>query len=68
MIFDPNGRSQGGESPKCSKLRDLIAIVHCDSNRESQITSDLRQHQPPQKSSMLCLDEQKVGIVILMAI
>ena len=28
---------------KCSKSRDLTAIVICDSNRESQITSDLRQ-------------------------
>ena len=29
--------------PKCSKSRDLIAIAICDSNRESQITTDLRQ-------------------------
>ena len=28
---------------ECSKSRDLIAIAICDSNRESQITSDLRQ-------------------------
>ena len=30
-------------SAKCSKSRDLIAIAICDSSRESQITSDLRQ-------------------------
>ena len=28
---------------KCSKSRDLTAIAICDSNRESQISSDLRQ-------------------------
>ena len=38
---------------KCSKSRDLTAIAICDSNRESQITSDLRQCQPPWKSSLL---------------
>ena len=27
--------------PKCSKLRDLTAVAICDSNRESQITSNL---------------------------
>ena len=32
---------------KRSKSHDLIAIATCDSNRESQITSDLRQCQPP---------------------
>ena len=34
---------------KCSKSRDLIAIAICDSNRESQITSDLRQCEPSQE-------------------
>ena len=38
--------------PKCSKSRDLIEIAIRDSNRESQITSDLRQCEPPQKSSL----------------
>ena len=40
------------ELSKCSKSRDLTAIAICDSNRESQITSDLRQCDPSQKSSM----------------
>ena len=31
--------------------RDLIAIAICDSNRESQITSDLKHCEPSQKSS-----------------
>ena len=31
---------------ECSKSRDLTAIAICDSNRESQITSDLRQCEP----------------------
>ena len=36
--------------PKCSKSRDLIAIAICDSNRESQITSDLKHCEPsPEK-------------------
>ena len=38
---------------KCSKSRDLTAIAICDSNRESQITSDLRQCEPSQKSPLL---------------
>ena len=37
---------------KCSESRDLTAIAICDSNRESQITSDLRQCEPCQKSSL----------------
>ena len=37
-------------APKCSKSRDLIAVAICDSNRESQIPSDLRQYEPSQKS------------------
>ena len=41
--------------PKCSKSRDLTAIAICDSNRESQITSDLRQCEPYQKSSLFSL-------------
>ena len=41
--------------PKCSKSRDLTAIAICDSNRESQITSDLRQCEPSQKSSLFWL-------------
>ena len=41
--------------PKCSKSRDLTAIAICDSNRESQITSDLRQCEPSQKSRLFWL-------------
>ena len=37
---------------KCSKSRDLTAIAICDSNRESQITSDLKHFEPSQKSSL----------------
>ena len=40
-------------NPKGSKSRDLSAIAICDSNRESQITSDLRQCEPSQKSPLL---------------
>ena len=40
---------------KCSKSRDLTAIAICDSNRESQITSDSRQREPYQKSSLFWL-------------
>ena len=54
--------------PKCSKLHDLIAIALCDSNRESQITSDLRHCEPSQKSPMFWLVVQEFGIAILMAI
>ena len=38
-----------------STSRDLPAIAICDSNRESQIPSDLRQCEPPQKSSLFSL-------------
>ena len=41
--------------PKCSKSRDLTAIAICDSNRESQITSDLKHCEPSQKSSLFWL-------------
>ena len=37
---------------KSSKSHDFIAIAICDLNRESQITSDLRQCDPSQKSSL----------------
>ena len=37
---------------KCSTSCDLIAIAICDSNREPQITSDLRQREPSQKSPL----------------
>ena len=40
---------------KGSLGRDLIAIAICDSNRESQITSDLRRCEPSQKSSLFWL-------------
>ena len=30
-----------------SKSRDLIAVATCDSNRESQITGDVRQCESP---------------------
>ena len=53
---------------KCSKSRDLIAIAICDSNRESQITSDLRQCEPSQKIPMFWLVVQEFGIAILTAI
>ena len=56
------------QAPKCSKSRDLTAIAICDSNRESQITSDLRQCDPSQKSSMYWLVVQEIGIAILTAI
>ena len=46
------GRTDNHPPTKCSKSRDLIAIAICDSNRESQITSDLRQCEPSQKSSL----------------
>ena len=55
-------------SPKCSKSRDLTAIAICDSNRESQITSDLRQCEPCQKRPMFWLVVQEFGIAILTAI
>ena len=44
--------TQKDSGTKCSKSRDLTAIAICDSNRESQITSDLRQCEPSQKSSL----------------
>ena len=55
---------------KCSKLRDLIAIAICDSNCESQITSDLRQCEPSQKAhcSDLSLVVKEIGIAILLVI
>ena len=37
----------------CSKSSDLIAFTICDSNRESEITSDLRECELTEKSSML---------------
>ena len=54
--------------PKCSKSRDLIAIAICDSNRESQTTSDLRLCEPSQKSPLLWLVVQEMGVAILTAI
>ena len=49
LLLRGNQKFSGGRvvryvfsNPKCSKSRDLIAIAICDSNRESQITSDLR--------------------------
>ena len=53
---------------KCSKSRDLIAIAICDSNRESQITSDLRQCEPSQKNSLSDFVVKEIGIAILTAI
>ena len=53
--------------PKCSKSRDLTAIAICDSNRESQITSDLKHCEPSQKSSLFWLLVQENGIAILTA-
>ena len=70
------GLSNAGLSPlsatcaqsKCSKSRDLTAIVICDSNRESQITSDLRHCETSQESSLFWLLVQENGIAILTAI
>ena len=53
---------------KCSKSRDLTAIAICDSNRESQITSDLTHCEPSQKSSLFWLVVWEIGIAILTAI
>ena len=41
-----------GSGAKCSKPRELIAIAIYDSNRESQITIDLRECEPSQKGSL----------------
>ena len=57
-----------GLKAKCSKSRDLTAIAICDSNRESQITSHLRQCEPSQKSSLFWLVVWEIGIAILTAI
>ena len=67
----PWKRKQGGFlwwCAKCSKSRDLIAIAICDSNRESQITSDLKQCEQQQKSPLYWLVVQEFGIAILTAI
>ena len=41
------------------KSRDLTAMKTCDSNHESQIASDLRQREPPEKCSTLWLEAHK---------
>ena len=44
--FSKPGFAALSQGAKCSKSRDLIASAICDSNRESQITSDVRQYEP----------------------
>ena len=39
---------------KCSRLRDLIAIAICGSNRESQITSEYSVNHASQKRKACC--------------
>ena len=53
LIPDSFPESSRTSLSKCSKSRDLTAIAICDSNHESQITSDLRECEPSQKSSLL---------------
>ena len=43
---------EAGALSSANKSCDLIAIAICESNRESQITSDLRQCEPFHKSSL----------------
>ena len=45
--------------------KELVSQI-CDSNRESQITSDLRQREPSQTSSLTCCTG--IGVAILTAI